>query len=146
MKSLLIVLIFAGSLLAPPALARDEKKETPVQANPAATPEAPASKGADSAPTAPKVVVAIDPATGELRAPTPEELRALEAGRSRALAREGRATIVETFPDGRKRARLGPEYFRWSVVKVNADGSLTFDCIPMKGISNVTAAPVAPER
>jgi len=62
------------------------------------------------------------------------------------LAREGEGTVVETLPDGRKRARLGPEYFRWSVVKVNADGSLTFDCLPMKGIANAPATPAAPEK
>lgn len=146
MKAFLIALILAGLFLALPARARDEKKEAPVKASPAATPAAPAPKSAESAPAAPRMVVAIDPATGQLRAPTPEELRALEAGSSRAFAREGEATIVETLPDGRKRARLGPEYFRWSVVKVNPDGSLTFDCIPMKGVSNPPATPAAQEK
>ena len=148
MKSALITLIFASLLLTPRALTGDEKKEAPGKASPVVTPAAPAPKAATPAPAAPKMVVAIDPATGQLRAPTPEELRALMAGSRQALAGEGEVTVttVETLPDGRKRARLGPEYFRWSVVKVNADGSLTFDCLPMKGISIAPATPAAPER
>jgi len=146
MKSALITLIFASLLLAPRAVTCDEKKEAPGKASPVATPAAPAPKAAKPAPAAPRMVVAIDPATGELRAPTPEELRALMAGSRQALAGEGEVTTVETLPDGRKRARLGPEYFRWSVVRVNADGSLTFDCLPMKGISIAPATPAAPER
>jgi hypothetical protein len=92
------------------------------------------------------MVVAIDPSTGELRAPTQEELRALTARSDRGALWEGVPTTVETLPDGRKRARLGSEYLRWSVVKINADGSLTFDCIPMNEISKAPATPAAPER
>ena len=143
MKSALITFIFASLLLAPRALTCDEKKEAPGKASPAATP---ASKAAKPASAAPRMVVAIDPATGELRAPTPEGLRALMAGSGGALLQAGGPTTVETLPDGRKRARLGPEFFRWSVVKVNADGSLTFDCIPIKGVSTAPATPAAPER
>ena len=146
MKTALIALNLAGLLLALPALASDEKREAPVKASPAATAAAKAPKAADPAAAAPRVLVAIDPATGELRAPTQEELRALEAGTRRALVHESEATTVETLPDGRKRARLGPEFFRWSVVKVNADGSLTFDCVPMNGLPSAPAAPAAPER
>jgi hypothetical protein len=92
------------------------------------------------------MVVAIDPETGELRAPTPEELQALSTDARRLLARTGEPTTVETLPNGTKRVRLGPEYHRWSVVRVNPDGTLSFDCVPMTGVSPAPPAPAAPEK
>ncbi|HQR67650.1 MAG TPA: hypothetical protein PLB02_09665, partial [Thermoanaerobaculia bacterium] len=48
---------------------------------------------------------------------------------------------VETLSDGRVRARLGPEYFRFSVARVNPDGTLSSECVA--GGKAATAAQTA---
>jgi hypothetical protein len=97
------------------------------------------------------MIVAIDPVTGRLRAPTAAEREALLAGARTALARVAEPTTVGTRPDGSTHARLGPEFFRWSVARVNPDGTVSYDCVPAGRVGAVLnapapAAPAAPEK
>jgi hypothetical protein len=122
--------ILAGLLLTTGAQAGEEgKTEGSAAAGAAAKSAPPASRPDDAAQAAPGIVVAIDPRTGQIRPPTAEERRALTESARRALDLTIRPTAIETFPDGRTRAILGPQFFRWSVVRRNADGNLVFDCV-----------------
>jgi hypothetical protein len=78
-------------------------------------------------------VVSKDPVTGELRPPTAQELKALDA---QAQA-EGRQALispieqdrVELRPDGSKVGYLGESHMSHVVVKRGADGSLQYLCV-----------------
>ena len=140
MKSAIWRLIVAGVLLAAPGvLAEDSLKG------------APASDASKTAPTAslgkaaPLLIVTVDRETGRLRPATAEERAALAAaGGRRVLGRTGEATVVETRSDGSHRARLGPEYFRWSAARVNPDGTLSYDGAPAGKATPPGARPSAP--
>lgn len=124
MRAGLGVLLVAGALLvASDAVGRDEKGTAPAGQKPEAAPESPTPR------EAPRVVVAVDPATGELRAPTAAEVEGLRAGARKGLSATVPPTRVETLSDGRVRARLGPEYFRFSVAGVRPDGTLSSECV-----------------
>lgn len=83
--------------------------------------------------------VVRDPATGELRAPTAAEVNAMkraEAAQQRARGpRIATATAAPTeivHPDGTVEMPLGEDSHMASVVRLNADGSLTSACLPAK--------------
>jgi hypothetical protein len=73
----------------------------------------------------------VDPATGRLRSPTPEESRRLaEAGRAALAARRGRAYRVVLHPNGVKTVELD-DAFDMSVIAIRQpDGSIQFRCVP----------------
>jgi len=139
MRSAFGCLVVTGALLlSSPVLAGDEKSTAPAGEKPEAAAECP-SPG-----EAPKLMVAVDPVTGKLRAPTAAEreaLQALQAGTTRALVRVAEPTLVEKLPDGRVRARLGPEHAHYSVARVKPDGTLSKDCVPAGKVDAASSAP-----
>ena len=67
-----------------------------------------------------------DAQTGQLRAPTEEELSAMLA-REKATARTAavpRATVVRKYPDGMRGAVLGPEHLVSLQAQRRADGTV----------------------
>lgn len=137
MKTVIAVVVASGSMfLASIAFAEElrDPKEPKVRAPQAET----------AGRTAPQMIVVRDPDTGQLRAPTAKEIEALSAARVKpALATAATATpstTVETLPSGRIRAQLGPEYFRYSVVRKNPDGSLSSDCVPASKVDEAVNA------
>ncbi len=131
------ILAVAGALLlSSPLGAKDEKSAPPAGGAPKAAAES------TSAPGAAHLMVARDPVTGELRAPTAAEREALRAIAKKALSRVGEPTLVETLPDGRVRARLGPEHARFSVARKNPDGTFSTDCVPAGKVDAATSTPV----
>jgi hypothetical protein len=147
MKSAVGTLLVAGALLfSPRVLAGDGAEETSAKPEASAVAALAEPNGEETAPAVPKVIVAIDPRTGRLRAPTPEERRALIEKSRRSLALVAGRTVVETDPDGRKRAHLGPEFFRWSLVRKNPDGTLSFDCLPTGAVPGALAGSPVPAR
>ena len=135
MKSGVGIAAVSGFLfLSSPALAEEPKDPK----DPKAT--APAAEGAGKA--APRMIVVRDPDTGLLRAATAKEIEALRAaGIKPGLAKSAPATTVETLPSGRVRAQLGPEYFRYSVVRRNPDGTLSEECVPAAKLDAAVSAP-----
>jgi hypothetical protein len=80
----------------------------------------------------PGMVVARDPQTGQLRAPTPAELKALREQPGQAsmvgkAAVEAPATVART--DGVRQVRLGERAMVYSVVTRGADGKLVEQCV-----------------
>lgn len=115
----------ALAVLAAPALVAEE-------APAAAKPEAPAG-AATAEPVEVELpgvglTVAIDPVTGRLRQPTPEEARALAAGMMQKLGRKGPAQVVH-HRDGMLSAVLTTDYLDYSVATVDADGNLSLTCV-----------------
>jgi len=133
MRSALGTLILVSVLIASPCgLAGDEKKVPAESATAEGTPGK----------AAPRMVVTVDPETGQLRPATAAERAALAAaGGGRALLRAPGATVVERFADGRVRAKLGPEYARYSIVRRNPDGTMTYDCLSEGKLDAALKAP-----
>jgi len=137
MRSGFGILAVTGALLmSSPVRAADEKSAAPVDDKQKVAAESPSGPGAAH------LMVARDPVTGELRAPTAAEREALKAIAKKALSRVGEPTLVETLPDGRVRARLGPEHARFSVVRRNPDGTLSSDCVAAGKVDAAASAAV----
>ena len=77
--------------------------------------------------TAQDLSVVRDADTGRLRAPTPAELRALQAKAPPGIQPPARPAMT-TGPDGRRQVRLGERGLVYSVVKRGADGKLDQHC------------------
>ena len=74
------------------------------------------------------MVVVRDAQTGELRAPTADEARALHG--SATLQRKAPGQHVETVgPGGSRKVHLGKSALVYSVVTKNADGTLAEHCV-----------------
>jgi hypothetical protein len=138
MKSAVGIVVVSGVLFFSPAAFAEEPKGS-----------APPAESAGKA--APRMVVVKDPETGQLRAASAAEIEALKAASSASpspkLAVSGKTTTVERLLSGRVRARLGPEYMRYSVVRKNPDGTLSSDCVPgskVDGAVNASAPAAKP--
>lgn len=90
----------------------------------------PASQAADAA----ALRVVKDPVTGQLRAPTPEEFKAMQEqeARERALTRSAAPTgpVLRRAANGAVGYRVGEAFMSFSVAKRNADGTVTMQCVP----------------
>jgi hypothetical protein len=95
----------------------------------------------------PGMVVARDPQTGQLRAPTPAELKALreqpgQAAMMGPAAAEAPATVART--DGVRQVRLGERAMVYSVVTRGADGKLVEQCVQGEHAAHEAIKPGAP--
>jgi len=81
----------------------------------------------DAAP-AQGMVVVRDAQTGQLRTPTPAEMRALQPAPSASMVAPAQAAIV-TGPGGRRSVRLGERHMVYSVVQRDAEGKLGEQCV-----------------
>ena len=80
---------------------------------------------------APRVRAFVDPATGKLREPTPDELRALAEARLKARAAQPPPVFeVVTYPDGMKVVDLGEAFLFDVRVETLPDGSKKTTCVP----------------
>ena len=83
------------------------------------------------APAGARVRAFIDPATGKLREPTPDELRALAEARLKARAAQPPPVFeVVTYPDGMKVVDLGEAFLFDLRVEMLPDGSTKTTCVP----------------
>ena len=97
------------------------------QSGPAQQPAATQSPGTQSG-----MIVVRDRQTGQLRAPTAAESRALAPPPSAALRAQGQTLqqpSVVTHPGGSRQVRLGERSLVYSVVKRGADGKLVEQCV-----------------
>jgi hypothetical protein len=114
-----------------------------VKARPAPTPEAVAAALArvrvievpmalcpaidEPAPTG-GLLAAVDPATGELRAPTAEEMRSLRPARSPLERRATKSSASVVLPGGGEGMALGEEFFNDVAVRIAPDGTIVYEC------------------
>lgn len=75
------------------------------------------------------MVVARDPQTGQLRAPTPAEIRALRPAPASSALRAPPPPTMVTHPGGSRQVRLGERGLVYSVVTRGADGKLAEQCV-----------------
>jgi hypothetical protein len=97
----------------------------------------------------PGMTVARDPQTGELRAPTPAELKALrqqggEASMMGKAAAEAAAPAAVARTDGVRQFRLGERAMVYSVVTRGADGKLVEQCVEGERAAEQAAKSGAP--
>ena len=88
------------------------------------------------------MVVVRDQQTGKLRAPTPEEARALNARTPRAASLAPRA--LATRPDGARGVRLGEKSMVYEVITRAADGKLSSQCVHGEDAAHDALAHPAP--
>lgn len=75
------------------------------------------------------VQVAVDPQTGKLREPTPEERQALIQAMRRLLSTSTDGLTVVQHPDGSETVDLEGRFQNLSVAKINADGTVSKQCV-----------------
>jgi hypothetical protein len=73
--------------------------------------------------------VAIDPQTGKVRPPTPDEARQLGAALKNYLNRSSQGLTVKTHPNGVQSVDLQGRFQSVSVAKINANGSVSEKCV-----------------
>ena len=88
----------------------------------------------------------IDQETGEMRAPTREEAASLRVGVQKTLGSEKTQPQLRTFKNGMLAVDLDASMLEFSVVRVEADGSLTQECVddPKQAIKFIQAKPITP--
>lgn len=74
------------------------------------------------------MVVVRDAQTGQLRAPTPAEARALAPKATSAMTAQGKPSMV-THASGARQVHLGERGLVYSVVTRDADGKLAEQCV-----------------
>ena len=89
----------------------------------------------------------IDPATGELRAPTPEEEAALARAIAPKAVRQAQAAREFTVSaNGGVHYYLGEEGMVDVVVRTGADGKPVFLCTPRSETPRALTRPLAPKK
>ena len=73
--------------------------------------------------------VAVDPQTGKLRPPTPEEARQLGMALRKYLSRSSQGLTVKTHPNGAQSVDLQGRFQSVSLAKINPDGSASEKCV-----------------
>ena len=97
------------------------------------------------------VQVAIDPQTGKIRQPTPEERRALDEGFRSMFGKSLTSTAQSvTWPDGTAALEVGEEFTNVWVARINPDGSVSHACVDSAEAANAfvagSSAPALEER
>ena len=82
-----------------------------------------------SAPAPAGVRVFVDPATGKIRQPNPEEVQRLLRQSRTAVAAARRAPVVVRHPNGAIGLLAGDRLMSYSVARKSAGGKVEFDCV-----------------
>ena len=94
------------------------------------------------APGSAGMVVAIDPETGKLRMPTPEEMQALYATPGDDLNDSGEGLVVEHHANGSVSIKTEGRFLSYSVARMGPDGKLIYGCgTTQAGAMSETFAP-----
>jgi hypothetical protein len=91
------------------------------------------------------MVVVRDPQTGQMRAPTAQEMQALHPLPKASLrAQAPLSSLVVTKPNGSRALRLGERGLVYSVVRRAPDGSLAEQCVQGQEAASKALAQPAP--
>jgi glucose/arabinose dehydrogenase len=121
-------------LLCAPAHAERSAHRTTVKHRPAAaSPAKPVASPAVAAPATPAgaagMVVAIDPETGALVAPTAEQVLTLTAAERTGLMRTSEGLAEVRFPDGSVKVDLQGRFMEYGLVQLDRTGCPHFLCV-----------------
>jgi len=75
------------------------------------------------------MVVGVDPETGRLGPPTPEQRAALGAAEQNALSRSSGGLVEEHHPDGSVSIDLQGRFQEFAVVHMGSDGKPVVECL-----------------
>ena len=75
------------------------------------------------------MTVTRDAETGQLRAPTASEMKALEAARKPSSSRAATTPVEVRYADGTVGMTLGDDHMMYSVARVNAQGKVERVCV-----------------
>ncbi len=121
------------------------RRVTPATAASAPAPGAPIAVPASSAPGA-GIIAVIDPRTGLLTQPTPEQLREFAAARTQAAPNGALSARpdppIYVMGDGTKMVLVGDRLTQYASIQRDASGRLHYDCGPKTGVEP-TAAPAS---
>ena len=100
------------------------------------------------------MVVGIDPETGELGMPTPEQLRALSDSPLPEVDHSAAGLLEVRHPDGSVSVNLQGRFQEYATVRIGPNGKLIFRCVDgeenakhaVEGSSPASAAPTPEER
>jgi len=119
--------VFILTMVAGTALAQKAQEKSPEKAKPTSSKAGPSSQKAAAKPAAKGsagMVVARDPQTGELRAPTAEEMQALQSQSS--ITTGSQAPQAVAAPQSGAGLTLGEDSQTYAVVHKNPDGTISF--------------------
>jgi hypothetical protein len=120
---LVTVLVVAALALPAAASARTKSaKHRPHPPGTAAVLPAPVPAGAGA-------VIAVDPETGRLGLPSPEQMRELTAAERTGLLRTAEGLTQVQLPDGSWMSDLQGRFQTFSVVRLGPDGEFRLDCV-----------------
>ena len=93
------------------------------------------------------MIVVRDAQTGQLRAPTAAEARALAPSPAMSAAMRATPPALVARPDGSKQVKLGERGLVYSVATRGADGKLAEQCVQgAHAAEQAVHAPVAPRK
>jgi len=78
------------------------------------------------------MIVGLDPETGQLGPPTPEqraELEQIAASRNALLSRSSVGLVEESRPDGTIHVNLQGRFQEYATIRIGPDGRKTFACV-----------------
>ena len=75
------------------------------------------------------MTVTRDAETGQLRAPTASEMKALEAARKPSSSRAATTPVEVRYADGTVGLTLGDDHMMYSIARVNAQGKVERVCV-----------------
>lgn len=135
--------LFIAALAAVAAPAGGAEKRA---ADPGKKPVPEACPADDRVAASPGLRAFIDPQTGQLREPTPEEAQAFARAARQELVRELEALEAVVHPDGMISLDLKGQFMQDVVVVKRPDGSLSMQCVPDSEGARVShpAAPAKP--
>jgi hypothetical protein len=140
LNGLLLAALAAG---AAPASAAQKRVKAPAK-EPAANAPAAAMCPADDSAAPAGLRAFIDPQTGQLREPTPEEAQALARAAHEQFARELESLEAVVHPDGMISLDLKGLFMQDLVVTRGVDGRLSMQCVPNSDGSTSVPLPPSP--
>lgn len=124
----LLGIAWANSDKAQEKKARHQGAGTPAQ-SPAPAPKAADRKAEPVTRTIGGATVAVDPATGRLIPPTPEQAAALTAALMNMVTRDTNAVQVTEMPDGTLMATLADDFEEVAMATRDGKGNLRLHCV-----------------
>ena len=128
----LVGAVVAGSIGIAPF--RDDSNAAPAQTMGVAR-EAVSNPASQTPKYAPGLIAAVDPETGKLRAPTPDEIAQLRADAMRQAVEQMTSRTTDGLPPGRRLADgtlirpLGGRFRNVAVARVRAEGGVSVQCV-----------------
>lgn len=101
----------------------------PVEAHTATEPRGPSEPTAHQRPAMAGMVVGIDPETGELGMPTPDQLKRLSESQQYEVDHSAAGLVEVHHPDGSVSIDLQGRFQEYATVRIGPGGKLIFDCV-----------------